>query len=305
MEYAVSTRDLTRKFGDFTAVDRLTIRIRPGEIYGFLGPNGSGKSTTIRMLCGILEPTSGSGTVLGYDLAGEPEKIKRKIGYMSQKFSLYDDLTVYENLDFYAGLYGISRRERKERIGEMIGMAMLTGSENVLAGNLSGGWKQRLALGCAIISRPAVLFLDEPTSGVSPASRRHFFKIIRGLASRGTTVMVTTHFMDEAERCHSIAFISEGRLIANDTPENLKKNVIKGCLVEIEIPGGINRAADLEKLPYVRECSVHGAAIHVLLDGEQYVRDLEAYTGARAGVITPSLDDVFISLSRKRRRTAP
>ncbi|MCL6611272.1 MAG: ABC transporter ATP-binding protein [Peptococcaceae bacterium] len=302
MEYAVTTRELTRKFGNFTAVDSLTINIRPGEIYGFLGPNGSGKTTTIRMLCGILEPTSGSGTVLGHDLAGEPEKIKQKIGYMSQKFSLYDDLTVYENLDFYAGLYSISRRERKERIREMIGMALLTGREKVLAGDLSGGWKQRLALGCAIISRPAMLFLDEPTSGVSPTSRRDFFKIIRRLAESGTTVMVTTHYMDEAERCHRIAFISGGRLIANDTPGNLKKNAIKGCMAEMEIPDPMNRLPELEALPYVRECSVHGAAVHILLDGEKHIRELEKHTGIKARVITPSLEDVFISLARKGRQ---
>ena len=201
MDHAViTTRDLTRTFGSFTAVNKVSIEVRQGEIYGFLGPNGSGNSPTIRMLRVILEPTSGSGTVLGYDLVRESEKIKRKIGYMSQKFSLYDDLTVYENLDFYAGLYSIPHRERKKRISEMIDMALLKGRESELAANLSGGWKQRLALGCAIISRPSILFLDEPTSGVSPTSRRAFFKIIQRLANENTTVMVTTHFMDEAER---------------------------------------------------------------------------------------------------------
>lgn len=302
MEYVVSTHDLTRQFGAFTAVDRLSINIRQGEIYGFLGPNGSGKSTTIRMLCGILEPTSGSGSVLGYDLAREPEKVKSKIGYMSQKFSLYDDLTVYENLDFYAGLYSIPRSDRRERIKEMIDMALLGGREKVLAVELSGGLKQRLALGCAIISRPAMLFLDEPTSGVSPTSRRMFFRIIQGLARQGTTVMVTTHFMDEAERCHNIAFISEGRLIANDSPDNLKKNVIRECMAEIELPDAMNRISELEALPYVRDCSIHGAAVHVLLDTEEHLRDLESYAEATARVITPSLEDVFISLSKKSRK---
>ncbi len=302
MEFAVSTSELTRRFGSFTAVDRLSINIRPGEIYGFLGPNGSGKSTTIRMLCGILEPTSGSGKVLGYDLAREPERIKTKIGYMSQKFSLYEDLTVAENLEFYAGLYSIPRAERKNRIKEMIEMALLTGREKVPAGELGGGLKQRLALGCAIISRPAVLFLDEPTSGVSPTSRRAFFRIIQGLAAGGTTVMVTTHFMDEAERCHNIAFISEGRLIADDTPDNLKRNVIKGCMVEMELPDAINSSSRLKALPYVRECSIHGPAVHVLLDSGKHIRDLEAHTGIKAEVITPSLEDVFISLARANRR---
>lgn len=302
MEYAVTTRELTRVFGSFTAVDRLTINIRPGEIYGFLGPNGSGKSTTIRMLCGILEPSSGSGTVLGYDLAAEAEKIKRKIGYMSQKFSLYDDLTVYENLSFYAGMYSIPYRERDKRIGEMVELALLKGREDDLAAELSGGFKQRLALGCAIISRPSILFLDEPTSGVSPTSRRSFFKIIQRLAGKGTTVMVTTHFMDEAERCHSIAFISEGRLIANDTPDNLKHNVIKGCLVEIDLPGAMNLISGIEKLPYVRECSIHGPLLHVLLESESHAGALELNTGARAKIIKPSLEDVFVYLAGKRKR---
>jgi ABC-2 type transport system ATP-binding protein len=302
LEYVVSTSDLTRKFGSFVAVNNLNINIRAGEIYGFLGPNGSGKSTTIRMLCGILEPTSGSGTVLGYDLAREPEKIKQKIGYMSQKFSLYEDLTVYENLNFYGGLYSIPRREREQRIKEMIDMALLAGREKELAANLGGGLRQRLALGCAIIARPAILFLDEPTSGVSPTSRRFFFRIIQQLASRGTTVMVTTHFMDEAERCHNIAFISEGSLMANDTPDNLKKNTIKGCLVELEMPDALKRIEELEALPFVRECSVHGAMAHVLLDSRDSLAQLEKAAGARATEITPSLEDVFISLSRLKRK---
>ena len=302
MEYVVTTSDLTRKFGSFTAVNSLNIKIRQGEIYGFLGPNGSGKSTTIRMLCGILEPTSGSGTVMGYDLARDPEKIKQRIGYMSQKFSLYEDLTVYENLNFYAGLYSIPRREREQRIKEMIAMALLGGRENDMAANLGGGLKQRLALGCAIISRPAILFLDEPTSGVSPTSRRLFFKIIQSLASGGTTVMVTTHFMDEAERCHNIAFISEGTLIANDTPDNLKKTAIQGCMVEMEIPDALNRIQYLEGLPYVRDCSVHGAVVHALLDDRRHIPELEKAAGVRAAEITPSLEDVFIALAKLKRR---
>lgn len=298
----ITTRELTRTFGSFTAVNKVSIEVGQGEIYGFLGPNGSGKSTTIRMLCGILEPTSGSGTVLGYDLARESEKIKRKIGYMSQKFSLYDDLTVYENLDFYAGLYSIPHRERKKRIGEMIDMALLKGREDELVANLSGGWKQRLALGCAIISRPAILFLDEPTSGVSPTSRRAFFKIIQRLANENTTVMVTTHFMDEAERCYRIAFISEGALIADDTPENLKNNVIKGTLAEVVHPNALYIIDDLEKLPFVKECSNHGPVLHVLLESESAIPALNSYTGVQAKIIRPSLEDVFVSLAKANRR---
>ncbi|MDF9406896.1 ABC transporter ATP-binding protein [Pelotomaculum isophthalicicum JI] len=302
MEYAVTTHDLTRMFGSFTAVDRININIRPGEIYGFLGPNGSGKTTTMRMLCGLLEPTSGSGSVLGYDLAHESEKIKQNIGYMSQKFSLYDDLTVYENLVFYAGMYSIPYHERKKRIAEMVEMALLVGKESELPANLSGGLKQRLALGCAIMSRPSILFLDEPTSGVSPTSRRMFFKIIQKLANEGTTVMVTTHFMDEAERCHNIAFISGGSLIANDTPDNLKNKVIEGCMVEVDLPDAMDRMKDLESLPFVKECSIHGPLLHVLLDSEKNVAAFDRYTGVKARVITPSLEDVFITLAKLKRK---
>ncbi len=299
MEYAVTTDRLTRIFGNFTAVDKLTLQIKPGEIYGFLGPNGAGKSTAIRMLCGILEPTSGTATVLGYDLARETEKIKRRIGYMSQKFSLYNDLTAAENLQFYAGLYSVSRRERKSRVQEMLNMAGLTEREDELAANLSGGWKQRLALGCAIIARPAIVFLDEPTSGVSPTSRRRFFNIIRRLAGEGTTVMVTTHFMDEAEYCDKIAFISSGRLMAVDTPDNLKQNVLEGCLVELDLPGIMERLESIEQLPYVKECSVHGLLLHVLLEDEAGLGVLEEFTGVPAKPITPSLEDVFIALANK------
>lgn len=302
MDNVISTRDLTKKFGAFTAVDRLTLDIKRGEICGFLGPNGAGKSTAIRMLCGILTPTSGSASVLGYDLTKEPEKIKQHIGYMSQKFSLYDDLTVIENLNFYAGLYSIPRHERWARIEEMTAMAGLVGREDELAVNLSGGWKQRLALGCAIMAGPSIVFLDEPTSGVSPTSRRRFFGVIQQLADQGTTVMVTTHFMDEAERCNRIAFISAGKLLAVDTPDNLKRSVITGCLVEIELPDAMERIGDLEKLPYVKECNLHGALLHVLLRDAEDVAALRDVAGVEPQRITPSLEDVFITLARESRR---
>lgn len=302
MEYVVSTQGLTKTFGNFTAVDNLTINIRPGEIYGFLGPNGSGKSTTIRMLCGILQPTAGSGQVLGYDLIQQPEEIKRHIGYMSQKFSLYDDLTVFENLNFYAQLYGVCPTEKKHSISEMIAMAQLTGREKELVANLSGGWKQRLALGCAIISKPKLLFLDEPTSGVSPISRKEFFNIIQQLANVGTTVMVTTHFMDEAERCSNIAFISNGQLIAYDTPDNLKTGIIKEPLVELALPNPMDSISAIEQLPYVKECSIHGSLLHVYLPSADFLSQLEQDTGGQAKIITPSLEDVFITLAKDQGR---
>lgn len=302
MEYVVTTHELTKKFGSFTAVNNLTLKIKQGEIYGFLGPNGSGKTTTIRMLCGLLEPTSGSGTVLGYDLVRESEKIKRRIGYMSQKFSLYEDLTIIENLDFYAGMYSVPSGERKQRISEMIAMSLLEGREDELVANLSGGYKQRLALGCAILSRPDILFLDEPTSGLSPTSRRMFFEIIQRLAFEGVTVMLTTHFMDEAERCYNIAFISEGMLIANDTPENLKQNVIEGCMVEVDLPDAMQRISVIENLPYVRECSIHGPLLHVLLESQAQLADFKQFTGATVRVIEPSLEDVFVSLAKQKRK---
>lgn len=301
MDYVVETKDLTRVFGNFVAVDKLNIKIKPGEIYGFLGPNGAGKSTVIRMLCGILEPSGGSARILGYDLKKDGEKIKNRIGYMSQKFSLYDDLTVLENLNFYAGIYNIPRSQREGRIGEMLLMAGLKGREKELVANLSGGWKQRLALGCAIIARPSIVFLDEPTSGVSPTSRRRFFNIIQELAKEGTTIMVTTHFMDEAERCHKIAFISAGKLMAVDTPGYLKENTLKGFLVELALPRAMEKISDIEKLSYVKDCSIHGPLLHVLLSEEKYREELACYTGVEPRPIIPSLEDVFMALTKRQR----
>ncbi|KUO60471.1 MAG: ABC transporter [Gracilibacter sp. BRH_c7a] len=301
MEHVITTDKLTKKFGSFTAVDRVSLKIKRGEIFGFLGPNGAGKSTMIRMLCGILEPTSGSASVMGYDLHSETEKIKNNIGYMSQKFSLYDDLTVQENLKFYAGLYSVPKKELPERLNEMIVMADLRGRENELAANLSGGWKQRLALGCAIISKPPLIFLDEPTSGVSPTSRRMFFQIIRKMVLKGTTVMVTTHFMDEAERCHRLAFISGGKLMAVDSPDNLKQRSIRGCMVELDLPKGIQRIEEIEELPYVKECTIHGSLLHVLLVNQESLPKLQNVLRCKAQIITPSLEDVFVALAKQQR----
>ena len=215
---AVVTEGLTKRFGAFTAVDHVDLRVEAGELYGFLGPNGAGKSTTLRMLCGILEPTEGNGRVLGIDLRQEPERIKTAIGYMSQRFSLYDDLSAAENLVFYAMVYGVPARARRERIDRMIQLADLVGREDTLAGQLSGGYRQRLALACALVHAPRLMFLDEPTAGVDPVSRRTFWELIRRLADGGVTVVVTTHYMDEAEHCDRLGFIYQGRLIAQGAP---------------------------------------------------------------------------------------
>lgn len=223
MEYAISIKNLTKKFDRFTAVDNISFDIPKGKIFGFLGPNGSGKSTTIRMICGVLRPTSGEGTVLGYDLVKESEKIKQNIGYMSQKFSLYEDLTVEENLDFYGDIYMLDKDKLEKRKKELIKMANLEGKERSLAGTLSGGWKQRLALGCSLIHSPQLLILDEPTAGVDPVSRRDFWSTITNLVKNGMTVLVTTHYMDEASVCDITGFIYNSKLITIDTTENLYK----------------------------------------------------------------------------------
>lgn len=296
--YAVETENLTRVFGNFTAVNQVNLKIPQGSVYGFLGPNGSGKSTTIRMLCGILTPTSGSGHILGLDLATQGESVKKQIGYMSQKFSLYDDLTVIENLEFYAGLYSLTSVERKERIEIMLEMAGLKERRQEMTVNLSGGWKQRLALGCSILHKPSILFLDEPTGGVDPKSRRMFWDIIYNLSQQGTTVMVTTHFMDEAEHCDSIGFIYEGSLIADNTPAKLKQN-LPGMLLEIptQDPMGLfNELAGQQK--DVLDLYPYGTSVHVLIRQER----LSDYRDYEYNEITPSLEDVFVYYVKSKRK---
>ena len=295
--WAVETQELTRTFGNFTAVDKVSLKIREGGIYGFLGPNGSGKSTTIRMLCGILEPSGGAGRVMGLDIAEESEKIKANIGYMSQKFSLYDDLSVRENLEFYSGMYSLPAAVKKERISDMIHMAGLTGRENERTGNLSGGWKQRLALGSAILHQPRILFLDEPTGGVDPKSRRMFWDIIYELSSQGTTVMVTTHFMDEAEHCDEIGFIFEGKLIASNTPSGLKR-AIPGLLLKIAAADPMELMAELERLNLpMLDVYAHGAGVHIRVDEKA----LPAFAVFGGQLIQPSLEDVFVHLVKEKR----
>jgi len=292
--YAVETDKLSRKFGKFIAVNEISMRIKKGSIYGFLGPNGSGKSTTIRMLCGILESTSGSGQVLGLDIARESEEIKSKIGYMSQKFGLYEDLTILENLQFYAGLYNLSRTDRRQRIEEMLEMAGLATRQKQLAGSLSGGWKQRLALGCSIIHKPAMVFLDEPTGGVDPLSRRMFWDIIYQLTAIGTTFMVSTHFMDEAEHCDDLGFIYEGKMIATGTPAQLKAT-IPGKMLSIVTDSPMKLLAQFRdgQMPF-NDAYVFGASLRLLVDNGQESR-FEEFSPE---VISPTLENVFVHYAK-------
>jgi len=296
--YAVELTNLTRCFGDFIAVNHISLQIKQGAIYGFLGPNGSGKSTTIRMLCGLMEPTSGSGTILGLDIARESEAIKHKIGYMSQKFSLYDDLTVLQNLEFYAGMYSLSRAVGQQRIKEMLSLADLETRQHELAVNLSGGWKQRLALGCSIIHNPPILFLDEPTGGVDPKARRMFWDIIYELAAQGTTIMVTTHFMDEAEHCDEIGFIFEGDLIANGAPAELAK-IIQGVLVRIDTPHPMELLEDIvaSHIPYM-DIYPFGASVRILMEPHQLIH-LSSFSYKQ---MIPGLEDVFVYLVKSQRK---
>lgn len=305
-EYAVQVDDLTKTFGDFTAVDGVTFHIRRGEIFGFLGPNGAGKTTTIRMLLCLLRPTAGRATVLGYDIARQPEEIRRRIGYMSQRFSLYQDLTVSENLDFYGRTYGVRGERLRQRKQFAVQMAGLEGRERELTRNLAGGWKQRLALGAAILHEPDMLFLDEPTAGVDPISRRTFWDLLYRLADEGTTIFVTTHYMDEAEHCQALAFIHQGRIIAHGSPEEIKINKMSGQVLEIDCDRPDVAMAVLQQLDVFEEVALYGALIHVVAqDVDQYESRIErALSNADVrlqamDVIAPSLEDVFISSVRE------
>ena len=296
MEYAIETRDLTCKFGNFTAVDKLNIRVAPGQIYGFLGSNGSGKSTSIRMLCGLLKPAAGSGTVLGYDVETQAEKIKEHIGYMSQKFSLYLDLTVFENLDFYAGMYGLRGAEKFARVNEMIAEMQLEDKRDALSATLSGGLKQRLALACAILHKPRLLFLDEPTSAVDPISRRSFWQIIHGLALGGTTMVVTTHFMEEAEHCDEMVFLDAGKMVAQGSPKALKDS-IKEVLVSIASDDSIKLRDEIRRSLPVLDAYIFGRELRLLMRRE----DLGALAGYAYNIIEPSMEDVFSYYLDKRK----
>jgi ABC-2 type transport system ATP-binding protein len=301
---SVVVQGLVKKFGDFTAVDHIDLSIRKGEIFGFLGPNGAGKSTTIRVLCGLLRPTSGRALVAGFDVARNPEEVRQNIGYMSQKFSLYNDLKVLENIRLFAGLYSVKQAELASRIEWALEMANLKGRENLITGTLAGGWKQRLALGCAVLHKPPIVFLDEPTSGVDPISRRQFWELIHQMAEEGVTVFVTTHYMEEAEYCNRLALIFRGKIVALGTPTELKQKSMKGDLLLVEC-APLGAALDiLQSAPGVLDAAVFGNALHLVVDRadetEQQLQDYLAQRGiklSRTERIRPSLEDVFVSLT--------
>ena len=307
---AITARNLTKRFGDFTAVDGIDFDVRRGEIFGFLGPNGSGKTTTIRMMLGLLQPTSGTVRVLGVPMDEHPERIRPRVGYMSQRFSLYNDLTVLQNLRFYGQAYGLENDLLRERIQDALRMSGLEGRERTRTKDLSGGWRQRLALSAAILHRPELVFLDEPTAGVDPVSRRAFWNLLYKLVAEEITVFVTTHYMDEAEHCHRLAFIQRGKLIASGSPEEIKRDVMRGQVLEIapsDTPRAVEvlrAAAESGKLP-LAEVAMYGALVHVVApDMEQHQKAIAAEL-RRANVepgdmaiIEPSLEDVFIACMR-------
>ena len=319
-EYAIEAIDLTKRFGDFTAVDSVSFRVKHGEVYGWLGPNGAGKTTTIRMLLGLLKITDGQARVLGYDPTIQAKEMQAHVGYMSQIFTLYTDLTARENIRFYGQAYGLSRAELRRRQTEILDMAGLRGRENTLTANLSGGWKQRLALGCAIVHRPQVLFLDEPTAGVDPISRRRFWNLIYTMAQQGVTIMVTTHYMDEAELCQRVGFISEGRLIALDSPDQLKQTQMRGQVLEIACDDPDRAISVLRSMArdassssgFFEEVALYGALVHAVAPDAAALKPQIWNALQAAGlevrtvdVIAPSLEDVFISSVRAAANRTP
>ena len=303
---AIDVRTLTRRFGAFVAVNNLSFSVKQGEIFGFLGANGAGKSTTIRMLCGLLRPTSGTAMVGGTDVSRDPEAVKRRIGYMSQKFSLYEALTVNQNIAFFGGIYGLDRNRLEARRRFVIEMAGLKGREDTLTRDLPGGWRQRLALGCAILHEPAIVFLDEPTGGVDPLSRRRFWDLIGDLSRRGVTVLVTTHYLDEAEHCHRIAIIHAGKLAALGTATELKHVFQTRPIVEIHASSPVDAMATLDEHPAVEKTSLFGTSVHaVVRDASTDIGMLQAALEQRGirvnaiGPVSPSLEDVFLDVVEK------
>jgi ABC-2 type transport system ATP-binding protein len=312
---SVVIENLVKRFGDFVAVDQINLQVRKGEVFGFLGPNGAGKSTTIRMLCGLLTPTSGRARVAGYDVGREPESVRQNIGYLSQKFSLYNDLTVIENIRLFAGLYSVPASQIKERLEWTLEMANLKGQENLITGTLPGGWKQRLALGCAVLHQPPVIFLDEPTSGVDPISRRQFWDVIHHMAEEGVTVFVTTHYMEEAEYCNRLALIFRGAIVALGTPSELKQKSMTGELLLVECEPLGKAVEILQSAPDVIDAAVFGSALHLVVrDADAAIPQVRNYLSDRnitarlIEKIHPTLEDVFVSLttasdSRKEWKT--
>ncbi len=305
----VVTRNLTKRFGDFVAVDNVSLEVRPGEIFGFLGPNGAGKSTTIRILCGLLTPTQGAATVAGFDVAREPEQVKLSIGYMSQKFSLYDDLTVEENIDFFSGVYGVARERRDARKAFVLELSALSERRDTLTRLLPGGFKQRLALGCAILHEPPVLFLDEPTSGVDPIARRDFWDLIYQLSEAGTTVFVTTHYMDEAEYCHRLALMYRGAVIALGTPSDLKRDLGGFALLQLEVNDLAGAMNALEGDQAIDDVAVFGSGLHVRVksgfDATAPIRKRLGEAGLEVRLLEPieaSMEDVFVGLIEAEER---
>ena len=307
----VELHNLTKRFGSFTAVDNVSLRVEKGEIFGFLGPNGAGKSTTIRILCGLLAPTAGRASVGGFDVATQPEEIRRNIGYMSQKFSLYDDLTVEENIAFFSGVYGVPEAARADRKAYVLGMAGLAARRNSLTRLLSGGWKQRLALGCAILHEPLILFLDEPTSGVDPIARREFWDLIYELSRAGRTIFVSTHYMDEAEYCHRLALMYRGRVIALGAPAELKHKLDAYHILDLESSDLLESLKALAGEPGMRDVAVFGGGLHVTVEDEAAgmarVREVLGQRGVevrRLEPIEPSMEDVFVALIETEERKA-
>ena len=306
-EYAVTVENLEKRFGDFQAVNKVSFQVKRGEIFGFLGPNGAGKSTTIRMLCGILAPTAGKANVIGFDVFREAEQIKSHIGYMSQKFSLYEDLTVEENIDFYSGIYRIPKEDKKARKDWVIKMSGLEEHRNSLTAILPGGWRQRLALGCALLHKPPVIFLDEPTSGVDPISRRNFWDLIYQLAAEGVTVFVTTHYMDEAEYCDRLAMIYRGELVAIGTPDELKIRYMNADILNLECPDPFKMLQVVTGISVIKEAALFGRGLHLTVEDSEAAMPMIAtalqsqkadYT--RLEKIRPSLEDVFVAIIEAR-----
>jgi ABC-2 type transport system ATP-binding protein len=308
---SVLVKDLVKRFGDFVAVDHISLAAQPGEIFGFLGPNGAGKSTTIRILCGLLRPTSGEAMVAGLDVGRQPEAVRQKIGYVSQKFSLYNDLKVIENIRFFAGMYSVPESTIPERADWVLEMAGLKGRESALTGTLAIGWKQRLALGCAVLHHPSILFLDEPTSGVDPVSRRQFWELIHRMAADGVTVFVTTHYMDEAEYCGRLVLIYRGRIVASGSPSELKSGALRGELLLAECEPLGKALEVLQTGPGVLDAAIFGSAIHVVVTkAAEAIPGLTKYlSGHQIAVskiepISPTLEDVFVALTTRQAGSA-